>query len=582
VATVGGNSGLLGDRYELLERIATGGMGEVWRGRDVVLQRTVAIKVLRSQYADDPTFIARFRAEARHAAALNHPNIAAVLDYGEAAPEEAGEHLAYLVMELVDGAPLSAHLSAEGPMEPHAALSVLQQTAAGLAEAHRRGLVHRDVKPANILIKPDGAVKLTDFGIARSADSVPLTGTGQVIGTAQYMSPEQAQGATATPASDVYALGLVGYESLTGHAAFEGENPVSVALKHVVEEPEPLPAELPDEVRGLIDSALVKDPGERIPDGAAFLSAVEETLEHERGPADTVAPVSADTRPVRSLRGVRPAPGAHSAPAGEGTGRRRALMVLVPLLLLATAGVVLLFLRGPAGGDDPAAPGQSAAADQSVVLAAEDHVGRPYADVAGQLTGLGLEVVRVEQVTTDSPAGTVTGVSPVGTRLAEGDEVRVTVAVAPAADLPAEPGGGASAPVDGTGTGAGPAPDGSAPGAGPRSPAGGTGLPATPEGTGPVDPGPTAPGTSPVPDPEPTPPTPGGSTPPEPSSPEPTAPEPTSPEPTAPEPTSPEPTAPEPTSPEPTSPGPTGGATAPPATDPAAASTAGTESSAAA
>jgi serine/threonine-protein kinase len=579
VATVGGDSGLLGDRYELLERIATGGMGEVWRGRDVVLQRTVAIKVLRSQYADDPTFIARFRAEARHAAALNHPNIAAVLDYGEAAPEEAGEHLAYLVMELVDGAPLSAHLSAEGPMEPHAALSVLQQTAAGLAEAHRRGLVHRDVKPANILIGPGGTVKLTDFGIARSADSVPLTGTGQVIGTAQYMSPEQAQGATATPASDVYALGLVGYESLTGHAAFEGENPVSVALKHVVEEPEPLPAELPDEVRGLIDSALVKDPGDRIPDGAAFLSAVEETLEHERGPADTVAPVSADTRPVRSLGRVRPAPGAHSAPAGEETGRRRALMVLVPLLLLATAGVVLLFLRGPAGGDDPAAPGQSAAADQSVVLAAEDHVGRPYADVAGQLTGLGLEVVRVEQVTTDSPVGTVTGVSPVGTRLAEGDEVRVTVAVAPAAeDLPAAPrttaesGGGASAPVDGTGTGAGPAADESAPGAGQQSPAGDADPSATPDDTVPPDPGTTTPGTLPAPDPEPTPPT----------SPDPTDPEPTSPEPTSPEPTSPEPTAPEPTSPEPTSPEPTGGVTVPPATDPASASTAGAESSAAA
>ncbi|MGY1743353.1 MULTISPECIES: protein kinase domain-containing protein [unclassified Blastococcus] len=449
---------LLGGRYELQERIAAGGMGEVWRGRDVVLQRDVAVKVLRSEYADDPTFVERFRAEARHAAALNHPNIAAVLDYGEACPEEAGEHLAFLVMELVEGAPLSARLAAEGPMDPEDALSVLQQAAAGLAEAHRRGVVHRDVKPSNILVRPDGAVKLTDFGIARSADSVPLTGTGQVVGTAQYMSPEQAQGEPATPASDVYALGLVGYETLTGHAAFEGTNPVTVALKHVVADPEPLPAELPEEVRDLIGSALAKDPGERIPDGAAFLSAVRETV----GPGTASSPGLAipgaarasDTRPARL---PRPAGASRSPVSGRPARRRRTLLLLLPLVvLLVGAGALALALAGPAAGPGAdAAERPSAAADRGVVLTAEQYVGRPFDEVAGELTGLGLTVVRVEQVTGDHPPGTVTALDPAGTRLDAGDEVRVTAAVAPpeealpeAPQAPAGTGGGASAPVD--------------------------------------------------------------------------------------------------------------------------------------
>jgi serine/threonine protein kinase len=207
---------VLGDRYELQQVIATGGMGQVWRARDTLFDRPVAIKLLRSEFADDPGFAARFRAEATHAANLHHPNIAAVHDYGEDVLETTGEHVAYLVMELVDGKPLNARIAEQGPLGTEAAVSVLRQTAAALAEAHRAGVVHRDVKPGNILLTPDGSVKLTDFGISQSAQSVPLTRTGQVIGTPQYMSPEQAQGEPAVPASDVYALGLVGYEALTG------------------------------------------------------------------------------------------------------------------------------------------------------------------------------------------------------------------------------------------------------------------------------------------------------------------------------------------------------------------------------
>src|SRR4051794_24168733 len=250
-------------------------MGQVWRSHDVLLGRPVAVKVLRSEYTGDPTFLARFRAEAQHAASLSHPNIAAVFDYGEVLAEDgSGETLAYLVMELVEGEPLSAVLRREAPLDIAATLSVLRQTGFALGEAHRVGMVHRDVKPGNILVRADGSVKITDFGIAWSAGSVPLTRTGQVIGTAQYLSPEQAEGKHATPASDVYALGLVGYECLTGRAAFEGDNPVTIALKQVREHPDPLPAELPPGVCTLIMRALAKDPEARYPDAAAFAVAL--------------------------------------------------------------------------------------------------------------------------------------------------------------------------------------------------------------------------------------------------------------------------------------------------------------------
>ncbi|WP_245159198.1 protein kinase, partial [Blastococcus sp. TF02A_35] len=265
----------LGNRYELHQLIAAGGMGQVWRGLDIALHRPVAVKVLRSEYTGDPTFVARFRAEAQHAAALSHPNIAAVFDYGEeTAQDGSGETLAYLVMELVEGEPLSALLRREGPLEAGTTLALLRQTASALAEAHRVGMVHRDVKPGNILVRPDGAVKITDFGIAWSARSVALTRTGQVIGTPQYLSPEQAEGRHASPASDVYALGLIGYECLTGRPAFDGDNAVTIALKQVQQDPAPLPDELPPGVRTLIGRALLKDPSARLADGAAFAAAI--------------------------------------------------------------------------------------------------------------------------------------------------------------------------------------------------------------------------------------------------------------------------------------------------------------------
>ncbi len=259
----------LGGRFQLTERIAIGGMGEVWKARDKVLGRVVAIKILKEEYSGDPAFLNRFRAEARHTALLNHEGIANVFDYGE----EGGS--AYLVMELVPGQPLSAVIEREGVLSPDRALSIIGQTATALAVAHRQGLVHRDVKPGNILVLPDGRVKITDFGIARLADQVPLTATGQVMGTAQYLAPEQATGQQATGSSDIYALGVIGYELLAGRRPFSGESQIAIALAQVNDAPPPLPEHIPHPVRALIASMLAKDPSDRPADAESLSRAVD-------------------------------------------------------------------------------------------------------------------------------------------------------------------------------------------------------------------------------------------------------------------------------------------------------------------
>lgn len=261
----------LGGRYELQSRIAIGGMGEVWRARDQVLGRIVAIKILKEEYAGDPSFLERFRAEARHTALLNHNGIANVFDYGEAAGS------AYLVMELVPGEPLSAILERERVLSPDRTLNIIAQTARALAVAHGQGLVHRDVKPGNLLITPEHRVKVTDFGIARLADQVPLTQTGQVMGTAQYLAPEQATGQQATGSSDVYSLGVIGYECLTGHRPFSGESQIAIALAQVNDAPPPLPDQIPAPVRALLMSMLAKDPRNR-PANAIKLAEAAEAL----------------------------------------------------------------------------------------------------------------------------------------------------------------------------------------------------------------------------------------------------------------------------------------------------------------
>jgi serine/threonine-protein kinase len=462
---------LLGNRYELLSVLASGGMGRVWRGRDVLLNRPVAVKVLRSEFTGDPAFVSRFRAEAQHAALLQHPNIAAVFDYGEL--EEQGERLAYLVMELVEGESLATLLARERRLDVPRTLSVLRQTAAALAAAHAAGVVHRDVKPGNVLVGRDGAVKIADFGIAWSASSVPLTSTGQVIGTAHYLSPEQAAGGKATPASDVYALGAVAYECLAGRRAFEGENSVQVAVMHIREEPDPLPAGTPPEVRRIVEHAMAKDPAARFRDGAALLRAVEQlpatltagarSAAVAEAPSMTMttrtAPIVAPVAPVvpvgHTHTAVMPMPlaGAGAGPAGVvGTdpvgaaaaggrtpraGRRALLLVLAgALAVVALVGIAVALLgsgaeqsagnRAPTGTTAP-----TATTPAGVDVAAADYVGRPVAEVQAALVGAGLSVSLSPAEIADVPAGQVTAVSPVGA-LPAGSAVTITYAVPPA------------------------------------------------------------------------------------------------------------------------------------------------------
>ena len=277
-------------RYELVSRIAIGGMGEVWKANDLVIGRTVAIKILKDEYMGDPGFRERFRAEARHAALVNHEGIANVFDYGE----EEGS--AYLVMELVPGEALSSVLEREKILPATKVLNYVAQTAAALHAAHQAGLVHRDIKPGNLLITPDGTVKITDFGIARLADQVPLTATGQVMGTVQYLAPEQAGGKTASPLTDVYSLGIVAYEALAGKRPFRGESQVAIAMAQIKEAPPALPTSIPEEVRALVMSCMAKKPEGR-PASAEALSLAASAMargDSEAGLALIPSPVEPD------------------------------------------------------------------------------------------------------------------------------------------------------------------------------------------------------------------------------------------------------------------------------------------------
>ena len=259
---------VLSDRYALTERLAGGGMGEVWAGTDTVLGRTVAVKLLSPALSRQGGFLERFRAEARCSAALHHPNITTVFDYGE------DDGSAYLIMELVAGQPLSQIIADRAPLSAQATASILIQAATALEAAHQGGVVHRDVKPANILVTPDGTAKLTDFGISRLVNAAPLTQTGQVLGTAQYLSPEQALGQSATASSDIYALGVVGHEMLTGRRPFDGDTIVATALAHLNQPPPPLPDSVPVGIRNVISAALAKDPANRPATAAAVAHAL--------------------------------------------------------------------------------------------------------------------------------------------------------------------------------------------------------------------------------------------------------------------------------------------------------------------
>ncbi|WP_244454503.1 serine/threonine-protein kinase, partial [Micromonospora echinofusca] len=284
----------LNNRYRLDERIASGGMGDVWRGTDQVLGRTVAVKSLLPALLDEPGFAERFRGEARTMATINHPGVVDIYDFGN------DQQIAFLVMEYVEGDALSSTLGRVGRLTPARTMALLAQAADALHAAHTKGIVHRDVKPGNLLVRPNGTLVLTDFGIARSDMVGQLTAAGSVLGTASYISPEQAAGATATPASDVYALGVVAYQCLSGRRPFEGDNPLEIAMKHVRDHPRPLPGDIPPQVRAIVERAMAKDPTARWPSAAALAGVARQ--------AAAAAPHTGRTGPHRAAVQVPAAP----------------------------------------------------------------------------------------------------------------------------------------------------------------------------------------------------------------------------------------------------------------------------------
>src|SRR5690606_33504424 len=304
---------VLADRYRLDERVGGGGMGEVWRGTDQVLERTVAVKMMRHELVEEPGFAERFLSEARTMAAIRHPGVVAIHDY------RGDDANAFLVMEYVEGEALSRRLHRSGSIDPTRTMRMIAQAADALHAAHLNGVVHRDIKPGNLLVTPTDTVVLTDFGIARSAASTPLTATGAGAGTPSYLAPAQVLGQPATARSDVYAPGVLAYECLTGRRPFDGDNPFEIAMKRLREPPPPLPGHIPAEVVAVVERALAADPEQRWQTAADLAAAARRAA---GGPgaagaaaATTVDPIHTDptrvdqARPDGAAKAASPAPG---------------------------------------------------------------------------------------------------------------------------------------------------------------------------------------------------------------------------------------------------------------------------------
>jgi len=442
------SANLLASRYRLEGRISGGGMGEVWRAIDVVLDRPVAVKLLRPEYAQHHETLARFRAEARHAAALSHPAIAQVYDYGDA----VDGHPPFLVLELVDG-PALTRLLAAGPLDPVVVLDIVAQVAAGLAVAHAAGVLHRDIKPGNLLVGAGGLVKITDFGISYAAGSAPLTRTGTVIGTPGYLAPERLSGAGASPSGDVYSLGMVAYECLSGRLPFTG-TAVEIALAHQHQPLPPLPASVPGDVADLVTSMTAKDPALR-PSGAAEVAAraaaLRDSLTSTAATRSDPRPARASDEPAAGMPGYVPLPpadppgqadtaylSAPGRPAGMVTAPRsrshwRLLAVAVGVAFAAILGLGGWMLASSPGSSQHGVSGGPSASSSSgtlVYVRADAFVGQPERVALQWLRSRGFQVSVTRRPDPHEVPGSVLSVSPNG-RVPVSTLITVVVATRP-------------------------------------------------------------------------------------------------------------------------------------------------------
>lgn len=411
----------LSDRYELGEVLGFGGMSEVHLARDLRLHRDVAIKVLRADLARDPSFYLRFRREAQNAAALNHPAIVAVYDTGEAAT--SGGPLPYIVMEYVDGVTLRDIIHTDGPMPPRRGLEVIADACQALNFSHQHGIIHRDVKPANIMISKTGAVKVMDFGIARAiADSGnSVTQTAAVIGTAQYLSPEQARGERVDARSDVYSLGCVLYEILTGEPPFIGDSPVAVAYQHVREDPV-APSHkrsgISPELDAVVLKALAKNPDNRYQSAAEMRADLVRVHSGEKPEAPKVLTPHDRTLMMAARPGARAGAGGASAGYDYPTTRRRFGRWLVPAVIAAVLTVMVTLVINIGG--------------RPRAIQVPDVRGQVSADATAALQNKGFKVRTQQKPDNTVPPDHVINTSPAGTStVAAGDEVTLNVSTGP-------------------------------------------------------------------------------------------------------------------------------------------------------
>ncbi|RJQ53266.1 MAG: Stk1 family PASTA domain-containing Ser/Thr kinase [Actinobacteria bacterium] len=323
---------LFADRYQVTEKIGGGGMAEVYKAADSVLGRTVAVKVLHPQFARDENFVARFRQEAQAAANLSHPNIVNIYDWGQQ------DSTYYIIMEFVEGKNLKEIINAQGPLSPKKTMDVTKQVASALDFAHRRNVIHRDIKPHNIIITPQGEVKVMDFGIARAGADTSLTQTGSILGTAQYISPEQAQGRAVGAGTDIYSLGVVMYEMLTGDPPFTGENPVSVAVKQVNDEPVAptrINPAIPRELEAIVLRAMAKRPEDRYPTAEDMREDIERL--EEGAPTEAMAAAAGATTVMAP---ISPPPTSRAA-AKPPTGKKTWPWVLAALGVMLLAALAI-------------------------------------------------------------------------------------------------------------------------------------------------------------------------------------------------------------------------------------------------
>lgn len=438
---------LYGDRYRLQLRIATGGMGEVWQAEDELILRQVAIKILKEEYLDDGMFLERFRSEAKSAALVEHIGIANIFDYGE----DTGA--AYLVMELVPGESMSRLIEREKKLSEEQVLDIIAQTSRALAAAHAKGLIHRDIKPGNLLITPDGKVKITDFGIARVGDQVPLTKTGQVMGTVQYLAPEQATGKPSTPATDLYALGVVAYEALAGKRPFTGENQMAIAMAHINEMPPALPESIDPRIQNLVLSCLAKKPTQRPESATSLAIRAEALLREKRKPGASSAYVAPrgyqeDTRTEVIPTDTAPLPRAPIVWPWVATLALLGVTAIVVIVAIlsdpnteqpAVSPTPSVSQTGTTNSDAPVTeePTQSPVVS-TVLILRSDFIGGNLSDVTARLTELGMSVDAIPGdtvPTNDQRARQVYAISPTG-NIEVGTVVAVTYYVENIEDVP--------------------------------------------------------------------------------------------------------------------------------------------------